>query len=77
MKGNPEDIVIENHEDVWSLEGEWLERLIQNVNFTDHESRMYFDKVLRNAGIYKRLEDMGMHEGDTVSIYNLEFEYVL
>ena len=77
LKGNPEDIIIEKHEDVWSLEGEWLERLMQNINFTEYESRMYFDKVLRNAGIYKRLEDMGLQEGDTVSIYNLEFEYVL
>ena len=76
-KGSPEDITIENHDDVWSLEGQWLERLVQNTNFTDYESRMFFDKTLRNAGIYKRLEDLGMQEGDTVSIYNLEFEYVI
>ena len=77
LKGSPEDITIENYGDLWSLEGEWLERLVQNINFSDYESRMYFDKVLRNAGIYKQLEDMGMQEGDTVSIYNLEFEYVI
>lgn len=77
LKGRPEDIVIENYGDVWSLSGEWLERLVQNTNFTDYESRMYFDKVLRNAGIYNRLIGLGMQEGDTVSIYNLEFEYVI
>ena len=77
LTGNPEDIVVERHDDVWSLEGEWLERLIQNINFSDFESRMYFDKVVRNAGVYKRLEDMGIQNGDTISIYNLEFEYVV
>ena len=77
LKGSPEEIIIEHYDDVWSLEGEWLERLVGNINFTDYESRMYFDKVLRNVGIYKRLEEMGMQEGDTVSIYNLEFEYVI
>ena len=77
LKGNPEDIVIERYDDVWTLEGEWLERLVSNINFSDYESRMYFDKVLRNAGVYKRVEDMGISEGDTISIYNLEFEYVL
>ena len=76
IKGSPEDLVIENFDDVWSIEGEWIERLMQNVNFSDHESRMYFDKVLRNAGVYQRLEDMGINDGDTVSIYNMEFDYV-
>ena len=36
---------------------------------------MYFDRSLRTAGVYDRLEDMGIREGDTVSIYDLEFEY--
>ena len=77
MRGSPEDLVIEVHGDVWTIEGPWMERLVQNVNFSDHESRMFFERVLRNAGVYKRLEGMGIKEGDTVSIYNLEFEYIV
>ena len=73
--GSPDDLKIEIFDDVWVLEGLWLERLVQNINFSDHESMMYFDRVLRNAGVYEKLEDMGIEEGDTVSIYNLEFEY--
>lgn len=76
LPGSPEDLVIEVFDDVWSIEGEWMHRLIQNVNFSEHESMMYFERVLRNAGVYRRLEDMGIKDGDTVSIYNLEFEYV-
>jgi len=76
LQGSPEDLVIEVFGDVWSIEGLWMERLISNVNFSDHESMMFFERVLRNAGVYKRLEDMGIKDGDTVSIYNLEFEYV-
>jgi len=74
-RGRPEDLSIEVFDDVWTIEGEWMERLVENVNFSDFESRMYFDRVLRNSGVYQRLEDMGIQEGDTVSIYNLEFEY--
>ena len=74
--GKPEDLVIEVFDDVWTIEGPWIERLIADVNFSDHESLMFFERVLRNAGVYQRLEDMGIEEGDTVSIYNLEFEYV-
>ncbi len=70
-----EDIIVTQYDDVWVLEGEWLERLVRNVNFSDYESRMYFDRMLRGSGIFERLEDMGINEGDTVSIFDLEFEY--
>lgn len=70
-----ENLAIEVCDDVWMIEGVWLERLVRNVNFSDHESRMYFDRMLRNSGLFERLEEMGIKEGDTVSIYNLEFEY--
>ena len=46
-----------------------------NVNFGDYESRMYFDKTLRESGLFQRLEEMGIQDGDTVSMYDLEFEY--
>lgn len=71
----PEDIKVTQYDDVWVLEGEWLERLVRNVNFSDYESRMYFDRMLRGSGIFERLEQMGINEGDTVSIFDLEFEY--
>ena len=38
-------------------------------------SRMYFDKMLRQSGLFDRLEQMGIQDGDIVSMYNLEFEY--
>ena len=71
-----EDLSIEIFDDVWCIEGPWLEHLVSNVNFSDYESRMFFDRQLRASGIFERLEAMGINEGDTVSIYNLEFEYV-
>jgi GTP-binding protein len=75
MRGSPEELVIENFDDVWTIEGVWIERLMQNVNFSDHESRMFFDRTLRGAGVFKRLEELGINDGDTVSIYNMEFDY--
>jgi GTPase len=71
----PEDIKIEVIDDVWMIEGKWLEKLVRNTNFTDTESMAYFDKNLRNAHVFERLEELGIKEGDTVSIYNLEFDY--
>ena len=43
--------------------------------WTDYESRMYFDKSLRDAGIYERMEALGIRDGDTISICGMTFEY--
>jgi GTP-binding protein len=75
IPATPEELKIEKTDGVWILEGPWLERLVRNVNFSDTESMMFFDRSLRDAGVYQRLEELGVKEGDTVSIYNLEFDY--
>ena len=62
-------------DDMWVVEGPWLQRLVATVNFSDYESRMYFDRVLREAGVFERMEKMGVKDGDTVSMYDLMFEY--
>ena len=69
----PLEIHEEDH--VWTVEGKWLERLIANVNFGDYESRMFFDKQLRECGLFERMEEMGVQDGDLVCMYGLEFEY--
>ena len=45
------------------------------INFDDYESRMYFDRQLRKSGLFDRLEEQGIEDGDTVSIYDFEFDY--
>ena len=71
-----EDVRIEHGEDgVWQLEGEWLKRVAATVNFSDYESRMFFDRCLRKAGIFDRLEELGIKDGETVCIYDLMFDF--
>lgn len=65
----------EYEEGYWIVEGPWLQKLVATVNFSDYESRMYFDKVLRESGLFDRMEAAGVKDGDTVSMYDLEFEY--
>ena len=66
---------IKHVDDTWIVEGPWLQRLMANVNFGDYESRNWFDRMLRQSGLFDRLEEMGIRDGDIVSMYNLEFEY--
>ena len=73
--GDPIDLTIEHLGSTWVITGAWLERLIQNINFDDYESRNYFDIQLRKCGLFDRLEQMGIQDGDTVDIYDFVFEY--
>ncbi len=61
---------------IYVVEGKWLLQLIDSVNFDDFESLQYFERVLINTGVIDALRDAGINEGDTVSIYDLQFDFV-
>ena len=42
----------------------------------DYESLQYFERILRQTGIIDALINAGVHEGDTVSVYDVEFDFV-
>ncbi len=73
--GDPSALEIEHLGSTWVITGTWLERLVDNINFDDYESRNYFDLQLRKCGLFARLEEMGIQDGDVVNIYDMEFEY--
>jgi len=73
--GDPSALEIEHLGNTWLITGAWLERLIENINFDDYESRNYFDMQLHKCGLFARLEEMGIQDGDTVDIYDFVFEY--
>lgn len=73
--GEADALSIEHMDDLWVVSGKWMQQLIADINFADYESRMYFDRQLRKSGLFDRLEEMGIEDGDTVSIYDFEFEY--
>ena len=72
---DPYAFEIEHYGNTWLITGRYLERLVENINFDDYESRNYFDLQLRKCGLFTRLEEMGIQDGDTVDIYDFEFEY--
>ena len=72
---DPKEFEIEHYGNTWLITGRWLERLVENINFDDYESRNHFDMQLRKVGLFARLEEMGIADGDTVDIYDFEFEY--
>ena len=68
------DITVEDG--VYIVEADWLVKVFGMVDVEDEEDLGYFQRVLRTSGIIDRLEEMGIEEGDTVSILNFEFDYI-
>ena len=58
------------------VEGDWLYNLMGQINFDDYESLNFFQKVLKNSGVFELLEQHGCTDGMTVSMYDFEFDYV-
>lgn len=63
-------------DDVYSVEGEWLLKILQRTDLDDYESLQYFQRVLQSKGIIDALVEKGIQEGDTVEIYDLEFDFI-
>ena len=58
------------------VEGKWIFNLMNQINFDDYESLNYFQRALQKGGVFEALEAKGCKDGDTVSIYDFEFDYV-
>jgi len=63
-------------EGYYLVEAAWFPRVLKGVDTEDYESLQYMQRVLEKSGIFNALREKGIQEGDTVSIYDIEFEYV-
>lgn len=76
FKASKRDFTIRVEGDVYIIEAEWLAKILMKTDMNDYESLQYFQNVLQTSGIISALIEKGITEGDTVSIYDLEFDYV-
>ncbi|MCL1788327.1 MAG: GTPase ObgE [Defluviitaleaceae bacterium] len=71
-----ESISVEKVKDgLYRVEGPGVERMLGYTNMEDEKGFAFFQRFLRERGIIDRLEALGVEEGDTVQIYDLQFDY--
>ena len=70
-----DEFKIYKENDVYYVTGDMMQRILGTVNLNDYESSTYFQRVLKNKGVFAALEKAGIQEGDTVNICDYEFEY--
>ena len=70
------ETIVRREDDKFIVEGEWLYNFMGQINFDDYESLNFFQRVLIKNGVIEKLRQAGVEEGDTVSIYDFEFDFV-
>ena len=75
-KNNDGKFTVTVQDGIYCVEGEWLLKILQQCDLDDYESLQYFQRVLHSSGIIDALVEKGIQEGDTVEIYDLEFDFV-
>ena len=68
--------IIRRENEKYIVEGEWLFNFMGQINFSDYESLNFFQRVLVKNGVIEKLREAGIKEGDTVNIYDFEFDFV-
>ena len=74
-KRNEKDIQYFMDDEVYCVEGDYIDRLLYSTNLQDIESLRRFQNALKMSGVFDHLREMGIVDGDTVRIFELEFEF--
>ena len=76
MLGVDKKFEITVEDDIYFVDAPWIRPIMRTVDPDDYSSLQYFQRVLINSGIIAKLEEMGIQEGDTVSLEGFEFDFV-
>lgn len=63
-------------EGYYIVEAKWFPKVLKGIDVEDYEALQYMQRVLEKSGIFDALRERGIKEGDIVSLYDIEFEYV-
>ncbi|MCD8053914.1 MAG: GTPase ObgE [Lachnospiraceae bacterium] len=67
--------VSRNEDGDFLVEGPLIEKMLGYTNLESEKGFLFFQKFLKERGILKELEDLGIEDGDTVRMYGLAFDY--
>ncbi|SHJ82401.1 GTPase ObgE [Paramaledivibacter caminithermalis] len=72
---NKDELIIKKENNIYIVEGKSIEKLVYSTDFNDIDSIRRFQSILKKRGIFDELKKLGIDDGDTVKIFDIEFEY--
>lgn len=86
IEENEKEVVIEDNKSneytirvedgVYIIDGDWARRFVGSINIEDYDSLQYFQRVVKQRGIIEELEKLGVKDGDTVRVYDFDFDFI-
>ena len=70
------DIHVSRENGCYVVTGKQLRKIFDSTNFNDTGSLRYLYKYIEGKGAIQTMLSMGMKEGDTIRVFDYEFEYV-
>ena len=68
--------ITEVEDNYYLVEADWFPKVLKGIDTEDYEALQYMQRVLEKSGIFDALKEKGIQEGDIVSLYDIEFEYI-
>lgn len=68
--------ITQQEEGYYTVEASWFPKVLKGIDVEDYEALQYMQRVLEKSGVFDALKKEGIQEGDIVSLYDIEFEYV-
>lgn len=68
--------IVKRGEGVFEIVGGFVDMLVRNVILDDVDSYRYFQRKLKEKGIFEALREAGVEENDTIIIADIEFDFV-
>ncbi|MCM1145888.1 MAG: GTPase ObgE [Blautia sp.] len=75
MKDEPFTVSYDEEADEYVVEGPRIEKMLSYTNLESEKGFRFFQNFLKENGILKELEELGIEEGNTVRMYGLVFDY--
>ena len=76
IQNDPGFKITQPEKGTYIVEAAWFPRVLKGINTEDYESLQYMQRILEKSGVFDALRERGIEEGDTVIVYDIEFEYV-
>lgn len=75
IANEPYTVIFDEAKKEYVVEGPKIEKMLGYTNLEAEKGFVFFQNFLKQQGILKELENLGIEDGDTVRMYGLSFDY--
>ncbi len=75
VSNEPFTVIYDEKAEEYVVEGPRIEKMLSYTNLESEKGFKFFQNFLKENGILKQLEELGIEEGNTVRMYGLTFDY--